>query len=63
MRYVEVFGHVFRMVAWAKEGYGEAEAEYLEALKEFVEANGSREEFLRVVASALKEWVKGKRGA
>jgi len=61
-RYVEVFGHVLRMLAWAKEGYGEAEAEYLEALKEFAEAGGSREEFLKVVASALKEWVKGKKG-
>ncbi len=61
-RYVDVFGHALRMLTWAKEGYSEAEVTYLEALKEFVEAGGSREEFLRVVASALKEWVKGKKG-
>jgi len=61
-RHVDVFGHLLRMLEWAREGYGDAEVSYLEALKEFIEAGGDREEFLRVVASALKEWVRKKKG-
>ncbi len=53
----EFFGYKVNIWRWRIEEYSGVEKEFLEAVREFYEKGGSREEFLRVVARALREWI------
>ncbi len=56
-RVLEFFGYRVNIWRWRKEEYNEIEKEFLEVVREFYGKGGSREEFLKVVAKALREWV------
>ncbi len=55
---VEFLGEKFRIFRWKYEKLTEKEKEFLELLDEFYKRGGTKEEFLRIVNEALKEWLK-----
>ncbi|MDK2914201.1 MAG: hypothetical protein PWQ79_1116 [Thermococcaceae archaeon] len=55
---VEFLGEKFRIFRWKYEKLTEEEKEFLDLLDEFYKRGGTKEEFLRIVNKALKEWLK-----
>lgn len=55
---IEFLGERFRIFRWKYEKLTEKEKEFLELLDEFYKRGGTKEEFLRIVNKALKEWLK-----
>ncbi|WP_297129003.1 hypothetical protein [Thermococcus sp.] len=47
------------MARWSREKFTKEEKEFLDLLDEFYKKGGTKEEFLRIVNRALKEWLKG----
>ena len=55
---IEFLGERFRIFRWKYEKLTEKEKEFLELLDGFYKRGGTKEEFLRIVNKALKEWLK-----
>ena len=55
---IEFLGERFRIFHWKYEKLTEKEKEFLELLDGFYKRGGTKEEFLRIVNKALKEWLK-----
>ncbi|WP_148881922.1 GNAT family N-acetyltransferase [Thermococcus aciditolerans] len=55
---VELLGERFRIFRWKGEKFTEEERRFMELLDEFYRKGGTKEEFLRMVNRALKEWLK-----
>ncbi|USS40189.1 GNAT family N-acetyltransferase [Thermococcus aggregans] len=55
---IEFLGEKFRIFRWKYEKLTEKEKEFLELLDGFYKRGGTKEEFLRIVNKALKEWLK-----
>ena len=60
LRKIEVFGHLLNIFPWAKEEYSKEENEFLQALKRFANAGGSREELLKALTEGIMSWHKSK---
>ncbi len=60
VRKMEVFGHLLNMFSWAEEKYSREEKEFLQALQDFANAGGSREELLKALTEGIVSWLKSK---
>ncbi|GAB6134726.1 GNAT family N-acetyltransferase [Thermococcus prieurii] len=54
---IELLGELFRIFRWRGERSTEEEKRFMELLEEFYRKGGTKEEFLRVVNSALEGWL------
>ena len=54
---VELLGEGFRIFEWKGEEFTDEERRFMGLLEEFYEKGGTREEFLKLVSSALEGWL------
>ena len=57
-RLIEILGSRFKTWRWLKEEYSDVEKEYLRSVEEFFRRGGSEEEFLQIVAEAIRGRLK-----